>query len=59
MPTPERQCELDIIALAGQGVRIDDTLEIGGDSAHVAHLSPEELAEDRKVIAEMLKEHGK
>ena len=31
-----------------------ETDEIGGDPAHVAHLSPEELASDRAMIGEML-----
>jgi hypothetical protein len=30
-PTPERQRELDIIELARQDVRLDDTLEIDGE----------------------------
>ena len=43
-----------LIALAENINRALETDEIGGDPAHVAHLSPEELASDRAMIGEML-----
>jgi len=46
-----------LIALAANIEEALEIDEIGSDPAHVAHLSPEELVEDQKKLAEMLKEH--
>ena len=43
-----------LITLAANIEEALETDEIGGDPAHVAHLSPEELASDRAMIGEML-----
>ena len=45
-----------LIALAANIEATLEADEIGGDPAHVAHLSPEELAEDQKMCAEMVKD---
>lgn len=48
--------EMLIKLVANIKTAILDIDDFGSDPAHVAHLSPEELAEDRKMCAEMVKD---